>query len=91
MTITTFQGVVFFASVELKRREILSGNFYSQQPAMKNTYPLRNQFNTLMIVQPSGINARINRLARSFCSKPLAEINGIFQGEVKKKKKNDSD
>jgi len=51
---------------------------------MKNTYPPRNQFNTFMIVQASGINARINRLAHSFCSKPLAEINGIFQREVEK-------
>lgn len=67
-------------------REIPSRNFYLQQPAMKNTYPPRNQFNTFMIVQASGINARINRLAHSFCSKPLAEINGIFQRERLKKK-----
>lgn len=34
-----------------------------------------------MIVQTGGINARINRLAHSFCSKPLAKINGIFHRE----------
>lgn len=34
-----------------------------------------------MIVQTAGINARINRLAHSFCSKPLAKINGIFHRE----------
>lgn len=39
-----------------------------------------------MIVQASGINARINRLAHSFCSKPLAEINEIFHREVEKER-----
>ena len=43
-----------------------------------------------MIVQASGINARINRLAHSFCSKPLAEINGIFQRERERQKAKES-
>lgn len=67
-------------------REIPSRNLNLRQPAMKNTYPPRNQFNTFMIVQASGINARINRLAHSFCSKPQPKINGIFQREVEKER-----
>lgn len=55
----------------------------------EKTYPPRNQFNTFMIVQESGINARINPLAHSFCSKPPAEINGIIpkRGRGRKRRK----
>lgn len=49
---------------------------------MKNAYPPRNQFNTFMMVETSRINARINRLAHSFCSEPPSRINGIFRGVV---------
>lgn len=60
-----------------KKKRVLGRDSQGGGLAMKNTYPPRNQFNTFMIVQTRRINAGINRLAHSFCSKPPPRINGV--------------